>query len=64
MTSSVTAEGVLEGRTSSDGALVLSITGKLDTASTGRAWRDALLLVNRHRPRRLIIDASRLTYCD
>ena len=64
MTSSVTAEGVLEGRTSSDGALVLSITGKLDTASTGRAWRDALLLVNRHRPRRLIVDASRLTYCD
>ena len=63
MRSFVTAP-VVEGLPSPDGALILSIVGALDTASTGHAWRDALRLVNRHRPARLIVDASRLTYCD
>jgi phospholipid/cholesterol/gamma-HCH transport system permease protein len=64
MKSYVTAQRVLQGRPSPDGALILSIIGALDTASTGQAWRDALHLVNRHQPQRLIVDASRLTYCD
>jgi phospholipid/cholesterol/gamma-HCH transport system permease protein len=64
MRSFVTAQSVLEGHPSADGALILSLTGALDTTSTGQAWREALHLVNRHRPQRLIIDASRLTYCD
>jgi phospholipid/cholesterol/gamma-HCH transport system permease protein len=64
MRSFVTAQGVLEGHRSPDGALVLSIVGALDTVSTGQAWRHALQLVNRHQPARLIVDASRLTYCD
>ena len=64
MTSSVTAQGVLEGRASPDGALVLSIIGTLDTTSTGQAWRTALRLLHQHQPKRLIVDASRLTYCD
>ena len=38
--------------------------GALDTANTGQAWRQALRLVNQHQPARLIVDASRLTYCD
>jgi phospholipid/cholesterol/gamma-HCH transport system permease protein len=64
MRSSVTAPSVVEGRPSPDGALVLSIVGALDTVNTGHAWRHALQLVNHHRPARLIVDASRLTYCD
>jgi phospholipid/cholesterol/gamma-HCH transport system permease protein len=64
MTSLLTSHGVLEGHTSPDGALVLSITGALDTTSTGQAWRNALHLLTQHQPRRLIVDASQLTYCD
>jgi phospholipid/cholesterol/gamma-HCH transport system permease protein len=64
MRSFVTAESVIQGRPSPDGGLILSIVGALDTASTGQAWRQAVRLVNQHRPARLIVDASRLTYCD
>ena len=64
MRSVVTAQGVLEGHPSPDGALIFSIHGALDTTSTGQAWRNALHLLSQHQPKRLIIDASRLTYCD
>jgi phospholipid/cholesterol/gamma-HCH transport system permease protein len=58
------AQGVLEGYPSSDGALILSINGALDTSSTGQAWRHALQLLHEHQPQRVIVDATRLTYCD
>ncbi len=58
------AQGVLEGHPSSDGALILSINGSLDTTSTGQAWRRALQLITEHQPKGLIVDASHLTYCD
>jgi phospholipid/cholesterol/gamma-HCH transport system permease protein len=58
------AQDVLTGRFSSDGALILSINGSLDSTSTGSAWRHALRLLQEHQPQRLIIDASHLTYCD
>lgn len=64
MRSLATAQGVLEGHPSPDGALVLSITGPLDTASTGHAWRSAIQLLSQYQPKRLIIEASQLTYCD
>jgi phospholipid/cholesterol/gamma-HCH transport system permease protein len=64
MRSFVTAESVIQGRPSPDGELILAIVGALNTASTGQAWRQALRLVNQHQPARLIVDASRLTYCD
>jgi len=64
MRSLVTARDVLEGHPSPDGALVLSLTGALDASSTGQAWRNALHLIDVHQPRRLIVDASKLTYCD
>jgi len=64
MRSAVTAQSVLQAHPSPDGGLVLSIIGSLDSATTGQAWRDALQLINRSKPKRLIIDASQLTYCD
>jgi phospholipid/cholesterol/gamma-HCH transport system permease protein len=60
----VTAKSPLQAHYSSDGGLVLSIIGSLDSSTTGLAWRDALQLINRSKPKRLIVDASRLTYCD
>ena len=64
MRSLPTAQGVLEAQPSADGALVLSIIGSLDASSTGQAWRHALQLITQYQPKRLIIDASQLTYCD
>jgi phospholipid/cholesterol/gamma-HCH transport system permease protein len=60
----VLAPSVLQGHASADGALIFSINGALDASSTGQAWRDAIHLLSQHRPARLIIDASQLTYCD
>jgi phospholipid/cholesterol/gamma-HCH transport system permease protein len=42
----------------------LSIIGSLDSTTTGQAWRDALKFLNQLEPKRLIVDASQLTYCD
>jgi len=64
MRTAVTAQDVLQAHSSPDGGLVLSITGPLDSATSGQAWRDALQLINRIKPKRLIVDASQLTYCD
>jgi phospholipid/cholesterol/gamma-HCH transport system permease protein len=64
MRSALLAQGVLQAHPSSDGALVFSIIGSLDSNTTGQAWRDALQLINQHQPKRLIVDASQLTYCD
>ena len=64
MRSMVVARDVLEGHPSPDGTLILSILGALDTASTGQAWRHALHLMDQHQPKRLIVDASQMTYCD
>lgn len=64
MRSAVMAQGVLQAHPSSNGSLVLSIVGPLDSTTTGQAWRDALHLINQNQPKRLIVDASRLTYCD
>ncbi|MFN0060101.1 MAG: ABC transporter permease [Planctomycetota bacterium] len=47
-----------------DGALRLVIVGRLDTETTGQAWRKALELVARHTTKRLLVDASGLVYCD
>ena len=60
----MTAQSVLQAHPSPDGGLVLSIIGSLDSATTGQAWRDAIQLINRSKPKRLIVDASQLTYCD
>ena len=43
-------------------ALIFSIAGRLDSDNTGKIWRRATDLV--HAPRNLILDASRIDYCD
>ena len=50
--------------TQSDGGLVLTISGSLDSRTIGQAWQPALEALRRAQPRQLTIDASRLTYCD
>lgn len=46
------------------GALKLIIDGRLDSKSTGKIWREALLSIDKSSPKRLVVDASGVNYCD
>lgn len=63
MRSAETAQGVLRAHPTDEG-LVFSIVGPLDSHTTGQAWRTALQILQRANPRRVIVDATQLTYCD
>lgn len=55
----------LETRVSRDRAtLTLLLTGRLDTNSIGRLWREALHALEQSRPAQVVIDASSVSYCD
>jgi phospholipid/cholesterol/gamma-HCH transport system permease protein len=43
---------------------MLLITGRIDTNSTGELWRQALRVLEQARPVEVVIDASRVSYCD
>ena len=47
-----------------DGLLTLIFTGRLDSTTTGTVWRRAAAAVTRARSQDVVIDASRLEYCD
>ena len=64
MGSAETAQGVLQAHPPSEEGLVFSIIGPLDSNTTGQAWRTALRILQQANPRRLIVDAAQLTYCD
>jgi len=55
---------LLRSETASDGSLTLTPTGRLDVYTTGQAWRDAVRLLRRVKPRHLVLDAGALNYCD
>jgi phospholipid/cholesterol/gamma-HCH transport system permease protein len=64
MKSAETAESVLQVHLPSEEGLVFSIIGPLDSKTTGLAWRTAMNSLQLANPRRLIVDAAQLTYCD
>lgn len=64
MASAETAQVVLQANSDADGGLILFIDGPLDTSTTGQAWRAALQALRQSNPKRVIVDAARLTYCD
>jgi phospholipid/cholesterol/gamma-HCH transport system permease protein len=49
---------------SGEGTLTLSIDGQLDSTTTGALWRPVILALEREKKAHLIVDASRITYCD
>ena len=53
----------LDIREDPDG-LVLLLSGRLDSASTGAVWRRAFAALGKTQTRRLTIDAAALDYCD
>ena len=64
MRSAASAQGVFHAHHHSEDGLVFSIIGPLDSDTTGQAWRTALHILQQANPRRLIVDAAQLTYCD
>ena len=46
------------------GVLKLTIDGRLDSKSTGKIWRESLLSIDESLPKRVIVDASGVNYCD
>jgi phospholipid/cholesterol/gamma-HCH transport system permease protein len=47
-----------------DDTLTLVFEGRLDSSTAGRAWREALAALDRHPAPRLVVDASKVSYCD
>jgi len=46
------------------GVLLLRISGRLDSTTTGGIWRRAMFSVGRSSPKHLLIEASGVQYCD
>src|ERR671923_1727856 len=47
-----------------DGVVKLTISGRLDSATTGTIWRRATAAVAEARAKSVVVDASRIEYCD
>ena len=55
----------LDARRSSDGGtLTLIMTGRWDSDTTGKWWQRGQQMLTQGKPRRLVIDASGVSYCD
>ena len=55
----------LDARRSSDGGtLTLIMTGRWDSDTTGKWWQRGQQILTQGKPRRLVIDASEVSYCD
>jgi phospholipid/cholesterol/gamma-HCH transport system permease protein len=49
---------------SREGVLTLTIGGRLDSHTTGSVWRKAAQILGPGRPSLIVVDASRIEYCD
>ena len=47
-----------------EGILNLSIDGRLDSYTTGKVWKEAILALEHSSPKNIIVDASGINYCD
>jgi phospholipid/cholesterol/gamma-HCH transport system permease protein len=54
----------IEGRQDPRGGLVLTLAGRLDSASTGAIWREAMRLTGGGTAGDLFLDANEVEYCD
>jgi phospholipid/cholesterol/gamma-HCH transport system permease protein len=54
----------LEGLRDPRGGLVLRLTGRLDTDSTGAVWREAMRITRAGVAGELLVDATGVEYCD
>ena len=50
--------------TRDDDVLTLTFQGRLDSDTTASAWRESMTQLEQHEPATLVVDASKLDYCD
>src|SRR5690349_10877241 len=50
--------------TSSDGALKISLGGTLNASTLPGIWKEAIDPIRVQRPKRVVIDAAQVSYCD
>jgi phospholipid/cholesterol/gamma-HCH transport system permease protein len=58
------SQAVLRTSKSGDGRLVLHLSGRLDSTTAGKIWREAMAAVARAPSKHIVLDASALDYCD
>ncbi len=49
---------------SGEGLLTIAIEGRLDSKTTGKIWREAVQILERASTTRIVVDGSRIDYCD
>ena len=54
----------LKTEVSKDGVLTIVISGRLDSTSTGSIWQNAIEALSLASSKRVVVDASRIDYCD
>ncbi len=54
----------LNTEVSKDGVLTVIISGRLDSTSTGSIWQEAVKVLERASSKRVVVDATRIDYCD
>ena len=54
----------LNTEVSKDGVLTIAISGRLDSTSTGSIWQNAIEALSLTSSKRVVVDASRIDYCD
>ncbi len=54
----------LKTNTNKHGECIVEIEGRLDSASTGSIWQDAMNALGPASSKKLIVDASKINYCD
>ncbi|MGH7233451.1 MAG: ABC transporter permease, partial [Nitrospiraceae bacterium] len=64
MTVASSSSVALRDEKTRDGSYVLSISGRLDSGSTGRIWRRAVGMLERAKSSRVVLEASGIEYCD
>jgi phospholipid/cholesterol/gamma-HCH transport system permease protein len=49
---------------SKEGIVTLAISGRLDSMTTGKVWRETIEILKRSSARLIVVDASKIDYCD
>ena len=58
------ASAYINTQVTEEGILNLSIDGALDSYTTGEIWKKAVQIIEQTSPKRIVVDASGINYCD
>ncbi len=53
-----------DSETNPDGTLAFNLQGRLDSTTTGRAWRQSAQILAHTKPAKVLVNATEIEYCD